>query len=733
MKKITKLYDAMVALIKVAGGQTVSNETYLEIKPHFRYPGELLERMEQYGYGTSNDHLSIMAALVWAKKKGVNFTEMCVGTQLNDYIERVFDKAVKENNLYLMFSVICYGFNSDGISEEKSELMLKAATKNTLQDVMSFLKDLKENTFWLWTDAWNSVSGKYFFIKKMLEYKGVTLPLLSQQKVMEKQELFIDLIEMSDYVCCEADVSGCPVKKENKEDIAAELLLIFSNLYNDPLKKSYENKLYASGFKEMDILNLEVGIWILNNKKSGLFTNSKIRWWRLKRKWFQTLFLQREKISFEPILIDLLKGKMPRVIDGEATSRGFLFHGFHDEIPDDANSYLFFKLATMNLYNDGHRQYTDNPISIYCWDKYCINHPFNVDTNENIEWIRGLLNYIFPYGFQLDHFFINNTAIQVLSNYTVSSEKLEEKKASFNELFKIEPKEVLYNNALCFDPNQMEALFDTGYLSLDELTKDGLTDYVERYISQMDKSYVLDWLERYCKKNKWTFSPKDARILKDSFNSSWIISFSYGQITASNAEEKLSIFTKDEILRLLGLTCEMCIRIPDIIGLSNFKNLIAGYVANPVTRNALGNIAEKWYQELVKTDYFYLDQLNRDYLSKEEYEDWKNKKEEQIKCEKAAKAKRKHDNLICEIRSELKDLLSVDAFNTVVKKAKNLLDIDRLSAYYEVLNECMDGPVVLSKKEISSALDFYQNCYDFGIISFSEMLSALNNITETEE
>ena len=75
----------------------------------------------------------------------------------------------------------------------------------------------------------------------------------------------------------------------------------------------------------------------------------------------------------------------------------------------------------------------------------------------------------------------------------------------------------------------------------------------------------------------------------------------------------------------------------------------------------------------------------------------------------------------------------MDAFNTVVKKAKNLLDIDRLSAYYEVLNECMDGPVVLSKKEISSALDFYQNCYDFEITSFSEMLSALNNITETEE
>ena len=188
-----------------------------------------MERMEQYGYGTSEDYLSIMAALVWAKKKNINFNEMCVGTQLNDYIERVFDKAVKENNLCLMFSVICYGFSSDGISEENTELMLKAAAENTLQDTISFLKELKEETFW--TEVWDNISDMVLFIKKILERKEVTL---------SNQKFFIDLMEMSDYVCMEAASSGCRVRKENKGDAAAEILLIFANLYRDKVKSTYE-------------------------------------------------------------------------------------------------------------------------------------------------------------------------------------------------------------------------------------------------------------------------------------------------------------------------------------------------------------------------------------------------------------------------------------------------------------------------------------------------------------
>lgn len=48
-KEFTKVYEGLQSLIRVAMGDSVSNDTYFEFKKYFRYPGELLERMEQYG------------------------------------------------------------------------------------------------------------------------------------------------------------------------------------------------------------------------------------------------------------------------------------------------------------------------------------------------------------------------------------------------------------------------------------------------------------------------------------------------------------------------------------------------------------------------------------------------------------------------------------------------------------------------------------------------------------
>ena len=48
-KEFTKVYEGLQSLIGVAMGDSVSNDTYFEFKKYFRYPGELLERMEQYG------------------------------------------------------------------------------------------------------------------------------------------------------------------------------------------------------------------------------------------------------------------------------------------------------------------------------------------------------------------------------------------------------------------------------------------------------------------------------------------------------------------------------------------------------------------------------------------------------------------------------------------------------------------------------------------------------------
>ena len=107
-KEFTKVYEGLQSLIRVAMGDSVSNDTYFEFKKYFRYPGELLERMEQYGYGSADDYLSAIAALRWAKNRKLDISEMCVGTQLEDFLKKAEEKGKEENDLLLLYSVICY-------------------------------------------------------------------------------------------------------------------------------------------------------------------------------------------------------------------------------------------------------------------------------------------------------------------------------------------------------------------------------------------------------------------------------------------------------------------------------------------------------------------------------------------------------------------------------------------------------------------------------------------------
>ena len=105
-KEFTKVYEGLQSLIRVAMGDSVSNDTYFEFKKYFRYPGELLERMEQYGYGSADDYLSAIAALRWAKNRKLDISEMCVGTQLEDFLKKAEEKGKEENDLLLLYSVI---------------------------------------------------------------------------------------------------------------------------------------------------------------------------------------------------------------------------------------------------------------------------------------------------------------------------------------------------------------------------------------------------------------------------------------------------------------------------------------------------------------------------------------------------------------------------------------------------------------------------------------------------
>lgn len=49
----------------------------------------------------------------------------------------------------------------------------------------------------------------------------------------------------------------------------------------------------------MDILNLNMGIWYVYERTTELYVSSEIKWWRLAKRWFQSLFLQDKEVPFD--------------------------------------------------------------------------------------------------------------------------------------------------------------------------------------------------------------------------------------------------------------------------------------------------------------------------------------------------------------------------------------------------------------------------------------------------
>lgn len=59
----TKLFMGIIGLAKTSAGMNCTYGDYLDIKQYFRYPGELLERMEEKGFTSIYDYISVMKGL----------------------------------------------------------------------------------------------------------------------------------------------------------------------------------------------------------------------------------------------------------------------------------------------------------------------------------------------------------------------------------------------------------------------------------------------------------------------------------------------------------------------------------------------------------------------------------------------------------------------------------------------------------------------------------------------
>ena len=500
------------------------------------------------------------------------------------------------------------------------------------------------------------------------------------------------------------------------------------------LKKKYQKILISKGFSESDILSLNCGIWQIRHEKTELTWDSKVKWWRLVKRWFQCLFQQEKEITIKAELEHLIPAELPQKIDGETSMREFLFKGLYASIPNQQNSYLLFHLLTMKDEDRG--RYSEHKNYVPEWKRHCTNHPLDLDTEEHKEWLKGLMEYLIPdiykkkeIGYTYRHNFAD-TYIQVLRLY-MKEELLKKMEPSLKEVFLVDVKEFLYSHPFSFNSEDIKKLLETGYLSIGELYKKK-EKAVQEYINEMDCGFILDFMKEYCESRNWSFTPNEAKFLKVSFMNSWPVSLAYYK---KNKETHFEAFTDEQKENLMGLLCEICIHIPEICDL---ESLMAGYIANSETRKILGEeLAESWYKLLAERKYVGMDPLNKAYLSEEQLK--KLQKEE-------AEEKRKEEEKNFRNKLEKQKELLLDKINLLPDNEKFEAFLEALpygvyshnsveaKAVLEIYNEkFMNVDVSASKKLACKSYSFFVECYEYGLITKEELVEYITNFKEEPE
>lgn len=355
------IYRGMRVLVYVALGKTAySNDSeYLKLKKHFRYPGEVLERMEQYGYSSDDDYISAMGVVLWMKEtlSAKQMEEMFVGTQLEDFIKRIKKKA--GDNLYLLYELYLY-------EKVDRKQILTSVSKTPLETTAGFLDWMTSNRLFGAAD--------YSLAKDIVLSMDGELKALNRLDAVKDADLFIHLIKFAFRLVCHD--SRFKSDEDYKRLGLTGLLVALKDLYSEPVGRSSKKVLEQMGFSEMDILNLNCGIWLIKDQTPYTY-NSIIKWWRLKKRWFQSLFVQKEEITIKPVIEKMIEKEMPRKIDGENLTREFYLEGFSAEIPVIQNSYLLFDLLTRRLDGSGNASHNSMG-NVLKWRNICKNHDLSV-------------------------------------------------------------------------------------------------------------------------------------------------------------------------------------------------------------------------------------------------------------------------------------------------------------------------------------------------------------------
>lgn len=703
----TIIYDGILELAKKVNGEKndlYSHAAYRDFREQFRYPGEVLEQMENKGYGTLDDYVSAMGAVIKIWEYNMeDLPGMYNTTQISDFLVRARKIAIDNNSLFLAYQLM--GYSDD------DEIFWKVVEKSTLEEIFVFMRNVQTGF-----DSSALLDSKWEFsinyIDHMLQMKEKEIAHLSEYSVSENEPFYRMLEKECSYFL------DCYGKNEIKKYPWKDFVLTFAILYTTVVKSTQEKYLRSLGFSHFDTTYLSTGIWS-GEEHSEFYKKSPVRWSNAFRLWFEEYFAQEQDLS-EKVILSYQNFSMPRKIDGISKKGEFLLDGMRNFTTFRGTWHHTDLLLYFYLMN--------REDLTYSWNDLHTGYDLSLENDDNIEKVKEFIHFCNQYESLLDDkkqgfYILLDTILE--DNLSSDMKVFRERESLVEEMFSVNAKSYLLDHQNTFSYEQWNILISDDYITIQELYE-ASPYWTIGYIKPLDTPEKRLFFKNFCEDRNWLFTETDIERLQSLFNHSWLPGIAF-------YEKSLGIpdMPVEELRELIDYACELFFRIPYICNLEHF---IAGCITNPAVKNAIGtDICDSWYQLLLDRGYQTIEAVQKEYLSKEAYEEILRRKkqleeEEKLRIEQES-VKKQTTEWIEELQIMQK---TVDKFILIKNHFPSLFYYGtrvQALACLELLKQVPDGGV-LKEELVEPYYSFFVQCYVNELITKEQMLHYMKIFTK---
>lgn len=703
----TIIYDGILELAKKVNGEKndlYSHAAYRDFREQFRYPGEVLEQMETKGYGTLDDYISAMGAVIKIREYNMEeLSGMYNTTQIGDFLVRAKKIAIDNNSLFLAYQLMGYSDND--------EVFWKVVEKSTLEEIFSFLRELRIGIgchTHLGFD-WNIFISD---LDRMFQTKKNEIAHLSEYPISENEPFYRMLEKECSYFL------DCYGKNEIKKYPWKDFVLTFAVLYTTVVKSTQEKYLRSLGFSHFDTTYLSTGIWS-GEEHSEFYKKSPVRWSNAFRLWFEEYFAQEQDLS-EKVILSYQNFSMPRKIDGISKKGEFLFDGMRNFTTFRGTWHHTDLLLYFYLMN--------REDLTYSWNDLHTGYDLSLENDDNIEKVKEFIHFCNQYESLLDDkkqgfYILLDTILE--DNLSSGMKVFRERESLVEEMFSVNAKSYLLDHQNTFSYEQWNILISDDYITIQELYE-ASPYWTIGYIKPLDTPEKRSFFKNFCEDRNWLFTETDVERLQSLFNNSWLPGIAF-------YEKSLSIpdMPVEELRELIDYACELFFRIPYICNLEHF---IAGCIINPAVKNAIGTeICDSWYQLLLDRGYQTIEAVQKEYLSKEAYEEILRRKKQLEEEEKLRMEQKSVKKQTAEWIEELQLMQkTVDKFILIKNHFPSFFYYGtrvQALACLELLKQVPDGGV-LKEELVEPYYSFFVQCYVNELITKEQMLHYMEIFTK---